>query len=429
MGEIIDGRFVSDQELAILDALMEDAKNQFGEDLNDSDEAVIRLFYLPVARRFAEAQNNIGLVLDSAQIEHATGTALDFLTALIGVPREDADKATGEVEVSIDSADSVDHIVPKGTTVSTNSSDPVVFETTDSRTLSAGNTSVTAPIRAVTGGSDSNVGQNTLVNFPDGVPFPGASVTNPTGTDGGSDTETDEDLRDRAQDELANGARATGPALISRTQALDGVFDVTIFINDTPEQNGRGYGLPAHSFELVLATDGEDDTLQRVAQRLIETKAVGDVSVTGNNGDQLDTSKSFVTANGEIETTLPNDQTHPVGFSLSSSVYTWVNVDIKVDDEYEGDDVVRNSIVEYIGGLKTTGLEQDGELSVSDDVIHAEVEAAVMEVDGVYDINAVTIGKDSSSTDESNISLATHEQAVTDATSGNQHISLTTTSV
>lgn len=429
MGEIIEGRYVSDEEVAILDALMADAKNEFGDDLNDSQRAVIRLFYLPVARRLAEAQKNIGLILDSAQIEHADDEALDLLTALIGVPREDAHKATGEVEVSISSADSVDHNVPKGTKVSTNATDPVVFETTEARTLTAGSTSVTSPIKALEGGADSNVGQNTIVNFPEGEPFPGADVTNPKSTDGGSDREEDDDLRDRAQDELANGARATGPALISQTLALDGVFDVTIIINDTPDTNGRGYGLPPHSFELVAATDGEDDTLKRISQRLIETKAVGDVSVTGENGDQLDTNKSFVTADGEIEAELPNDQTHPVGFSLSSSVYIWVDVDIKTTSEYEGDDVIRNSIVEYIGGIKTTGVEQDGELSVSDDVIHAQVERAVMDVDGVYDINSVYIGKSSSPTSESNISLATHEQAVTDATSGNQHITLSTTSV
>lgn len=429
MGELIEGRYVSDEELAILDALMADAKAEFGDDLNDGDTAVIRLFYLPVARRLAEAQDNIGLILDSAQIEHAEGKALDLLTALIGVPRETADRADGNVDISLDSADSVDHNVPKGTLVSTNSTNPVTFETTEPRTLVAGDTVVSAPVVAIEGGSNSNVGKNTLVNFPEGKPFPGASVTNPVGTSGGSDREADADLRDRAEDELSNGARATGPALVSQTLALDGVFDVTIFINDTPNTDGRGNGLPPHSFEIVAATDGQDSTLKAISQRLIETKAVGDVSVTGENGDQLDSNKSFVTADGEIQTELPNNQTHPVGFSLSSSVYIWVDVDIKTTADYTGDDAVRNSIVDYLGGLKPTGVEQDGELSVSDDVIHAHIESAVMDVDGVYDINTVYIGKSSGPTSESNISIGSHEQAVTDATSGNQHITLTTTQV
>lgn len=426
MGEIIEGRFVSDQELAILDAMMADAKQELGENINDSQKAVIRLFYLPVARRLAEAQNNIGLVLDSAQLEHAEGQALDFLTALIGVFRDKAEKATGDVTISLEQTDTTDYLIPEGTQVSTNATNPVVFETTDARTIPAGDLSVSAPIKALEGGSDSNVGSNSIVNFPEGAPFPGASVTNPEGTTGGSKEEGDEDLRDRAQDELANGARATGPALVSQTLAIDGVFDVTIFINDTPDTNGRGYGLPPHSFEIVAATDGTQDTLEKVAQTLMDTKSVGDISVTGENGDLLDSSKDFVTADGEIMTDLPNEQTHPVGFSLSSSVYVWVDVDIKVNDLYEGDDVVRNSIVEYVGGIKTTGLEQDGKLSVSDDVIHAQVERAVMDVDGVYDINTVYIGKSSSPTGEANLSMASHEQAVTDASSGNQHITLNT---
>jgi len=429
MGELIEGRYVSDEESVILDALMADAKEEFGEDLNDSQTSVIRLFYLPVARRLAAAQNNIGLILDSAQIEHAEGAALDLLTALIGVPREEAKKSAGEVEISISSADTVDHNIPKGTQVSTNATDPVYFKTTEARTLDAGNTSVTSPIESLEGGADKNVGQNTIINFPEGQPFPGAEVTNPKVIDGGSKREEDTDLRDRAKDELSNGARATGPALISQTQTLEGVFDVTIFINDTPDQNGRGYGLPSHSFELVAATDGQDETLKQISQKLIETKSVGDVSVTGENGDSLDTNKSFVTADGEIQTDLPNGQKHPVGFSLSSSVYIWIDVDIKTDDNYEGNDAVRDAIVDYIGGLKSTGLEKDGKLSVGEDVIHSKVERQVMGVQGVYDINSVYIEKSSSPTSEANIDISTYQQAVTDATSGNQHITINTESV
>jgi uncharacterized phage protein gp47/JayE len=429
MGTIIDGRYVSDEEIAILDALMADAKNEFGDDLNDNQTAVIRLFYLPVARRLAEAQDNIGLVLDSSQIEHASDDALDLLTALIGVPRKEAEKATGDVDISLDSADTVDHNIPEGTEVSTNATDPIVFKTTDARTLPAGNTSVSVPIQAVEGGKKANVGQNAIVNFPSGKPFPGANVTNPSGTSGGEDREGDGDLRDRAEDELADGARATGPALVSQVLSLEGVFDVTIFINDTPSTNGRGHNLPPHSFEIVAATDGADSTFKDISQILMDTKAVGDVSVTGENGNSLDTSKSFVTADGEIQTDLPNGQTHPVGFSLSSSTYIWINADIQTTSDYKGDDAVRDSLVEYIGGVKTTGTEKDGELSVGDDVIHSHVERAIMDVDGVYDINSTYIDTSSSPSSTSNISIANHEQAVTDATSGNQHITLTTTSV
>jgi hypothetical protein len=304
-----------------------------------------------------------------------------------------------------------------------------VFETTESKTLVTGNTSISVPIKAVNGGVKANVGQNTIINFPSGTPFPGAEVTNPVGTDGGTQEETDAALRERAQTELAEGARATGPALITQTQSIDGVYDVTIFINDTPNANGRGHNLPPHSFELVAATDNSDETLKEIAQTLMETKAVGDSSITGENGGVLDSSKSFVTANGEIQTTLPNDQTHPVGFSVSSTVEIYVDVDVQVTSEYAGNDVVRKSIVDYLGGVNPNGTDEDGKLAVGKDVIHSQIERAVVDINGVYDINTVAIGKTSSPTGTSNIVVGDFEQAITDATSGNQHLTFTTTQI
>ena len=540
MGELQDGRYISDEAQAILDALMADAKAQFGEDLNDDETAVIRMFYTPVAIRLAEAQSDIGLILDSAQLEYAEGRALDLLTSLIGVSRYEAERAEGHAKVYLDSRDSVDHNVPAGTVVATNAEDSVRFRTTEGRTIngpdsrvdsdtysttattyegqtsfevdvtyrdeldvsadirttdgtvaadlrirdvtndttvhtdSTTNTSFTTsgpttydvsglsgeiqvayqiksndstvsvemtdatldkqaeiaadcPIVAEEGGVEGNVGQNSITVFPDGKPFPGAEVTNPQQTSGGANRENDEELRARAQDELANGARATGPAIVSNVLAIDGVTDATIFINDTEETNGRGYNLPPHSFELVATTDGTDVTHQEIAQTLMDTKAVGDVSVTGENGDTLDTTKDFVTADGEIHTDLPNGQEHPVGFSLSTKVDIYVDVDITVTDAYEGDDDIRDSIVDYIGGWTTTGAEEDGELATGDDVIHSQVERAVMDVDGVYDINHVYIDTASPPSSTSNISLAGHEQAITDARSGDQHITMTTT--
>ena len=429
MGELVNGRYVSDDKSAIVDAMMADAKTYFGEDLNDSDEAVIRHFYLPVATRLLEIQRNLGLILDSAQIEHASGEALDMLTALIGVPREIAERATGNIQVSLESADTVDHTIPSGTEVATNALEPVVFQTTDARTLPQGNTSISVPIKAVNGGIKANVGQNTIINFPSGTPFPGAEVTNPVGTDGGTTEETDSSLRKRAQNELSDGSRATGPALITQTRSIDGVYDVTIFINDTKNENGRGNNLPPHSFELVAATDNEDSTLKSIAQTLMDTKAVGDLSVTNENGSGLDTSKSFVTANGEIQTVLPNEQTHPVGFSVSSTIEMYVDVDVQVTSNYQGDNAIRKSIVDYLGGINPDGTDQDGELSVGNDVIHSQIESAIVNVDGVYDIQVAYIGTSSSPTGTSNLTVGDFEQAITDATPGNQHISITTTQI
>lgn len=428
MGELIDGRYVSDEESAIVDAMMADAKTYFGEDLNDSDEAVIRYFYRPVAKRLLEVQRNLGLILDSSQIEHARGEALDMLTALIGVSRNPAKRSIGEIVISIESTDTVDHTIPRGTEVSTNGIDPVLFSTTSGATLSGGQTSVTIPVEAVNSGLNANVGQNTIVNFPSGTPFPGAQVTNPAGTEGGTQEENDADLRQRAKTGLSEGSRATASAIVTQTQSIDGVYNVSVFINDTGTLNGRGHNLPPHSFELVAATDGSEETLKLIAQRLMETKSIGDNSVTGKNGGVLDSGKSFVSAEGEIETILPNNQTHPVGFSVASTVEIYVDVDIEVTNNYKSDKFVKNSIIDYLGGTNSNGTNEDGKLGVGENIVHAQVERTILDVEGVYDINTVTIGKTDNPTQTTNLVIGDFEEPLTDATDA-QYLTVTTTQV
>lgn len=430
MGQFVDGRYISDREAAILDVMVEDAKNDWNTDLNDSDAAAIRMFYLPVARRLASAQDDLGLILDSSQISHADDDALDLLCALIGVVRDAAKKATGTVTYSLDSADTVDHNIPSGSVVATNDPEnPIRFVTTEAKTLSAGATSVDAPIKAEVGSSNGNVGSNSIVNFPDGEPFPGANVTNAVKTEGGADREDDNELRTRAQDELSSGARATAPALLSQTKSLDGVTDVSIFINDTSTENGRGHGLDPHSFELVVTCDGTDATLKRVSQTIMDTKAVGDPSQYGINGDALDDTKSFVVS-GEIETDLPNGQTHPVGYSLSQKVYIYVDVDVNVDaDTYEGSVALQDAIVDYIGGWRNSGFEQDGDIGTKDDVVHASVFSAVMSIEGVVDVNHVYVGKAADPTGTSNVAINDAEQAITDARDSASYLTVATTEV
>lgn len=128
---IQNGRPDPDNEEEVLDALVADAKDYFGEDLNDDQLAAVRLLYRPAAKRFAQTQEDLALVVNSAQIDYAEGQALDLLAALIGVTRDQADPATGRVTFSRDSKATTDYIAPSGTRVQTDSTDPIEFETTE----------------------------------------------------------------------------------------------------------------------------------------------------------------------------------------------------------------------------------------------------------------------------------------------------------
>lgn len=211
-----------------------------------------------------------------------------------------------------------------------------------------------ANIRAAEGGAEGNVGANSITNVAttlNGV----AEVTNlyPTGdpdyidTSGavftaGQNEETDEELRQRAQDAVAGGGAATHDALVAAlVNDIDNVLSVTIFQNKTDNDNTGSGGLPPHSFEAVVF--GGDD--QAVAETIFETKSITSNDYAGVFGSSVSVD---VTADS-------NGQTRTVQFSRPNEVSIDMTLDLVVDDTYVGDDALRDDIVRYIGGTESNG--------------------------------------------------------------------------
>jgi uncharacterized phage protein gp47/JayE len=395
-----DGIYLSDTAEQILDSMVADAKEYFGEDLKDDELATIRIFYTPIAMQFAAVQDDIGLVLQSAQIENAVDKQLDLLTALVGVKRDPATTASGSVTFSRSEPAGKDYTIPSGTGVQTDSNEATKYRTTETVILSQGTTSVEAPIEAESDGVDSNAGPNTVTILPS-PPAGVESVTNPAEVTGGTDEETDASLRSRAQEELSTGSRASAQALVYGAKALDGVKSVSIFINDTNTDNTGSGGLPDHSFELVVLGGNQNE----IGQMILETKAAGDTSWGGSHGNEI-----------TVTTELSNGQTHDISYSSPNEVTIYVDVDVKKTDEFEGEEAIQNSIVEYIGGLTSGGNENTGDLLVGDDVLYGRVGYAVRDVDGVYDINSLSVGTADNPAGTSDITIADSDVATTDAT-------------
>ncbi|WP_218827810.1 baseplate J/gp47 family protein [Halorubrum halodurans] len=396
-----DGRFVPDAEDEVLEVLMNNARDVFGPDLNDDEEAVIRLIYIPVSRLLAESQSELRTVLDSAQLEFAQGKALELLTALIGVRRRPATRAIGEVTFSRETAATVSYTIPRGTRVQTDAVDPVRFETTEAVTLPADQTSVSGvPVRASEPGVSANVGSNTLTvmtNPPTGV----EAVTNPDQTDGGTDAEEDDDLRARAKDELSDGMRGTARGIRNQLVKMPTVKSVSLFINDGEQTDAAG--IPSQHTECVV--EGGDD--QDVGQTIFDSKGAGDGTHGGAHGTSV-----------TVEVDIGNGQTHPVSFSRPNVVQIFVDMELSTNDEYGGDDSVRDAIVQYIGGTITSGADDDGELRVGDDVIYTKILSAVLSVNGIDDVPALRVGKAASPDGVSNVAVADTEVATSDATDG-----------
>jgi len=405
-----DGTFNADTKEQVLDAMIADAKEYWGEDLKDREEAIIRTFYEPIAERFAVSQRDIASVLASAQIDNAQGAGLDLLTALIGIRRYESMAATGTVTFKHKEDGTTaprDYTISSGTLVQTQSDDPVRFETTETAILQEGESTVDVPIQAQEPGTRANVGANTIVVMPN-PPIGVRAVTNAGATNAGRDEEGDESLRERAKESLGTGSRASAPALINTARALEGVKGVSIFLNDSSDDNTGSGGLPDHSFELVVQGGNSQD----IGEMIMNTKAAGDNAYSGVNGNSE-----------TVNAPLPNGQEHPVEFSTPNEVKIYVDADLKTNDEYVGDDEVRNSLVRYIGGVLASANEESGDLLVGDDVLYGRIEYAVRDVTGVYDIESLEIGTGADPTGTSDITINNSQISTADGTDSSINIS------
>jgi len=132
---IENGRFIGDTKEEILSILIAGAEEAFGREFTPDEVSVVRSFYGPVAEYLALQQTDIREVMDSTQIENAGGTALDMLTALIGVYRLESNPATVLQQFQRDSRAQKSYTIPSGAGVQTDESDPLIFETTEKTSI------------------------------------------------------------------------------------------------------------------------------------------------------------------------------------------------------------------------------------------------------------------------------------------------------
>jgi len=127
---------------------------------------------------------------------------LDEYVKIVGINRFDGARATGTVDIETQSGNTT---IEEGTLVSTTPNEDgqtLTFETTEVVETAANQTTATdVPIRATEVGDEYNIPANTIVRFPD-PPVGVRGVTNPAAPTGGEDKESNEDLRERAKQQV-----------------------------------------------------------------------------------------------------------------------------------------------------------------------------------------------------------------------------------
>ena len=156
--------------------------------------SVVRSIFNAVAAILARLYYNVHTIYRASRILTASGTDLEKLVAARSIKRRSASKATVKLKFSGTNGTNV----PSGTQASTK--DGITFSTTAAGTISGG--SVELDAEADTAGKSGNVNAKTItimVSSVSGVD----SVTNEKQSSGGFDAETDEQLRNRAVNQLA----------------------------------------------------------------------------------------------------------------------------------------------------------------------------------------------------------------------------------
>lgn len=260
-------------------------------------------------------------------IDFATGNSLDHLVALLGIRRKAATPAEGAVLFSRP-APGQTITIPAGTRVATQDL-ALVYQTTQTADLTG--TSVSVPVIAVAPGAAGNVAPTTIIRLVD--PISGVTaVTNPGATSGGTDAETDPELRHRVIT-YSPSAKGTKYSIVAALTGLNGVQDVALDEN-----------FPDCTITLTVA--GGDD---------------GEIAATIE-----DTRPAGILATWQRPT--------PVPVSVSANVSRTPSADAPTVQ-----DGVEAAVTAYLSGLP-----------IGDDVIYSDLVRTVLGVDGVNDIHAMS---------------------------------------
>jgi uncharacterized phage protein gp47/JayE len=163
-----------------------------------------------VSEQVAQAYVDDHLLNYQYDVDAKSGSDLDSMVELFGISRLTPKRAVGVVTFSQPSGTNTVANIPLGTQV-TNivGSGQVVFSTIVPAQIDALATSIDVPVMAVVGGTAGNLPAHSLTLR--ATPVPGVTVTNNASTSGGTDAETDDQLRARFKATVFRSLAGTVP--------------------------------------------------------------------------------------------------------------------------------------------------------------------------------------------------------------------------
>lgn len=162
--------------------------------------------------------------------EYMRDEDLDELVRIVGISRDPGTRATGTVDITTVSGQTV---IPAGTQFGTQPDSEtgsfLSFETQEQVSTGSGDTSVSVDVIASSPGSEYNVGAGSVTYLPN-PPTGVQAVSNPSSITGGVDPESNDELRARAKDAIfqQSGGGTTDGIEGFIEQNVDGVISVSV---------------------------------------------------------------------------------------------------------------------------------------------------------------------------------------------------------
>lgn len=376
---VVNGEYQKRPKSRIAEVVAAELRNEFGDNIDLTESSAFHHIVDAWAQSVHDVQEEqLQTVYNAAYVDTATGENLDNVVSILGISRQEAQRATGVIEFTRAEPAITDYPIQKGTVVQTVGPNPITFETIEGTQIDEGDISASATIQAVDGGIDGNVATDTIIVMPS-VPAGVDECSNPiptgdsdyTNTNGdplvtGTTRETDDALRDRAKTVVTDGAVATRDAIYSAiVNDLPEVQSASIFVNPT-DNDFRPDGLPPVSFEAVVY--GGDDT--EIAQTLFDEMALTARAYGGTHGESV-----------SVPITASNGQVYPVQFSRPQVQQVYIDIEIVIEPDYIGETAIKNILIEYIGGTDSRGVRHYGQ-GVGENIYVPEMVDLVVDIGG-----------------------------------------------
>jgi uncharacterized phage protein gp47/JayE len=367
----------------LLNALEFKARELFGSKVNLTVRSPLGLFLRIFAWVLNLLFSTIEDVYNSRFIDTAVGTSLLNLGRAIGLRLLAAQQAVGYLLITGDDGTPV----PAGWLGATNAGTQYVVVADGVITDS----SVLLPARCMIHGPEGNTAANTIiviVNPMDGI----TSVTNPALFDGGRNTETDAEFRERyyVSVDFAGGVNIDAIAA-EVLQNVEGVYSAKGYENYTDHWDYI-QNLPPHSFEVVVYGGLDED----IARQIFRRKAAG-IQTWGS------TTVPVFSASGQLFDIL---------FSRPDPVHVYIQISNLVTNPsafpQDGQEQIAQALIRFIGGNVRGGLP------IGEDVVFIRLPCVILNAtSGVIDFD-LQISRDGVTFGQDNIPVSTRQKAVTD---------------